>query len=260
MLSFVSLTLLFAFAGFLMMNQSLAWFSKNKVVTASGLTVSAKGTANLIIGKTVEDVQRGKLQFSVNFKEQQRTDMIAVTRDESVEGTFLKYLVNHHAVDNQTGLKKEGAEDLVFAPVPTTENELYFIDYTVYIAATIETIEVSSLEVSIVSPTTLDAGHTYLNAASIDFYLGEVSEGGYRGTVSVADSISSANAKIDLFQGNGGTIPLNTTDYITVTMRCYFDGALVGSNGRAYVNSYSVLTDGIAIGVHFAAIEVVEEE
>ena len=260
MLSFVSLTLLVAFAGFLMMNQSLAWFSKNKVVTANGLTVSAKGTVNLIIGETVEDIQRGKMQFSVNFKGKERTDMIAVTRDPSVEDTFLKYLINHHAVDNQSGLKKEGAEDLIFAPVPEEEDGLYYIDYVVYIAATLDALEVSSLEASIVSPTSLDAGHAYLNAASIDFYFGTVSEDGYRGTISVADSLKSGK-KIDLFEGNGGTIPLNTSgEYITVIMRCYFDGALTSDANRAYVNSYNVLTDGIAIGVHFAATEVVEEE
>ena len=256
MLALVSLTLLIALAGFLMMNQSLAWFSNNKTVSANGLSVSAQSTPNLIIGTEPSEIQGSREQFSVSFENEGGTDMIAVTRDGSVEDAFLKYLVNHHAVDNSTGLEN-GTEALDFAAVPTDGEGTYFVDFTVYIASTLKPLEVSSLDVSIVSPTSLATELNYLKAASIDLYLNEISNEGYCGTISVANKNT-----VDLFAGHGGEIPLNTNGYLTVIMRCYFDGALTymdGTTERAYINSYNVKTTGINLGVHFAATEAAEE-
>lgn len=260
MLSFISLTLIVAFVGFLMMNESLAWFSNNKTVSANGLSVSAQGTANLVIGKTEAEIRSGNMQFAVSFNGTSRTDMIAVTRDTSYGAPYLKYLTNHYAVDNKTGLAN-GSEALAFAAVPTTDNEQYFIDYTVYIASTKNALQVSALTVIISSPasSSLSDDYKYLNAASIDFYLGaSVTAEGYLGTLSVANPVKHNATNIDLFKGQGGTVPLNTTGSIAVTMRCYFDGALVDASGNAYINSYNVKTTGINLGVHFVATEVAE--
>ena len=264
MVLFVSITLLFAFIGFLVLNQSLAWFSENKEVTADGLSVNAKVSPNLIIAKTVDEIQSEGVQFAVNFNGTARTNMIAVTHDSAISGTQLKYLTNHHAVDNHTGLQK-GETALEFAAVPETDNEPYFIDYVVYIASAFEELEVSSLKAKIIIPEAVDSLHPYFNAASIDFYVGEVSADGYVGTTSVADSLNStARAEIDLFEGNGGTVPLNTEGHIKVIMRCYFDGALTyvdEKDGKiyAYVNSYTVKTDGVVIGVDFTATDKTEQ-
>ena len=249
MLALVSLTLLIALAGFLMMNQSLAWFSNNKTVSANGLSVSAQGTANLIIGETVEDITQGN-KFLVQF-ETSKTNMIAVTRDGSLSAPFLKYLTNHHAVAHNTGLGN-GTEELNFAAVPPDSNGPYYIDYTVYIASTEKALNVSSLVATIVSPTSLATELNYLNAASIDFYL----DGVYVKTLAVANRETES---VELLP-SGGVIPLNTNGYLTVTMRCYFDGALIDvETGKAYINSFDVKTNGITIGVHFAATEAVEE-
>ena len=84
MVLFVSITLLFAFIGFLVLNQSLAWFSENKEVTADGLSVNAKVSPNLIIAKTVDEIQSEGVQFAVNFNGTARTNMIAVTHDSAI--------------------------------------------------------------------------------------------------------------------------------------------------------------------------------
>ncbi len=256
MLSFISLTLIVAFVGFLMMNQSLAWFSNNKTVSANGLSVSAQGTANLIIGETVEDIKQGN-KFSVEF-ETSKTNMIAVTRDgsPSASAPFLKYLTNHHAVAHNTGLGN-GTEELEFAAVPLDPNGSYYIDYTVYIASTEKALNVSSLVATIVSPTSLATELNYLNAASIDFYL----DGDYVKTLAVANRETES---VDLFEGKNSqdkVIPLNTNGYLTVIMRCYFDGALIDvETGKAYINSFDVETNGINLGVKFSATEIEETQ
>ncbi len=261
MIIFVSVALLFAFVGFFFANNSLAWFSENKEATAEGLSVNAKVSPNLIIGKSEEQIKQQNILFSVDF-DTSRKDMIAVTHDDAIEGTYLKYLTNHYAVDTHTGNVKEGME-LIFAPVPTKNNEAYFIDYTVYIASAFDPLDVSSLTAEIIIPDFVDEKHPYFNAASIDFYVVEGNTNIYRGTTSVSDSIrGTAKAKIELMPG-GGTVPLNTAEngYIKVIMRCYFDGALQDPDtGNAYVNSYTVLTDGVFIGVSFTATDAAADE
>lgn len=257
MITFVAVALIFAIVGFFFADHSLAWFSENDEATAKGLSVNAKISPNLVIGKSPEQIRQENLLFSVDFEDEGRSDMIAVTHDEHVSGTFLKYLTNHYAVDNKTGNVKDGMA-LEFAPVPAENNEAYFIDYVVYIASAFDPLAVSSLTATIVIPETVDDKHPYFNAVSIDFYVcvGEVSEVSevsvdtYRGTTSVSE-----RASVELMP-DGATIPLNTEGHVKVIMRCYFDGALQDpETGDAYVNSYKVKTDSVVIGVDFTAID-----
>lgn len=252
---FALILLTIVFVGFLLSNGSLAWFAKNENVSATGFSVQVEHSPNLIIAKNVEDITNGELNFSVDFKGTARSNMIAVTRDETAPTTFLKYLSSHYAVDFNTGNVKDGYE-LEFAPVPTENNQEYFIDYTIYIASAFKPLDVQSLSASITIPSSVDNEHLYFNAASIDFYVGEVSLEGYRGTTSVA-----SGQGVDIFSGAGGRVPLNTDGYITVIMRCYFDGALQDEvSGKAYVNSEQVKVDGVAIGVNFIAVESEQQE
>lgn len=253
MLIFILASLLVTFFGFLIANDSLAWFSENKKVTAEGLSVSAKVSPNLIIAKTEDEIgAEGNILFGIDFEGTSRSDMIAVTRDEAISDTYLKYLRNHYAVDHATGVVKDGYE-LEFEPVPSENNERYFIDYVVYIASAFDPLAVDSLTAKITIPEAVGKDYPYFNAASIDFYVGEVNAEGYRGTTSVADSIGSANGSVTLLAG--GTVPLNTEGHIKVIMRCYFDGALEDGAGTAYVNSNTVKTQGVVIGVEFFATE-----
>ena len=103
-----------------------------------------------------------------------------------------------------------------------------------------------------------------MHAIRIDFYVDEVSLDGYRGTTSLADALKTENnyiyEGIELFGPEDDEIPLNTEGYITVIMRCYFDGALLDDEGNAYINSYTVLSDRVYIGVDFTVSEAATEE
>lgn len=256
MLIFITATLIVAFVGFLFANRSLAWFAINKEVEAHGFSVNTKVSSNLIIGKSVADITGPNVLFSVNFAGTARTDMIAVTHDDDAGSTNLKYLYNHYAVGHTTGLAKPGAM-LEFENVPETDNEAYFIDYVVYIASAFAPLEASALKATVVSPVKADSLYPYAMAASVDFYVGEVTDENYRGTTSLADNVNnSENESVELLLDGGETIPLAADGYLTVTMRCYFDGALTTPDGsKAYVNSYEVNTNGVVIGVEFTAIE-----
>lgn len=253
---FALILLTIVFLGFLLSNGSMAWFAKNENVSANGLSAQVESSPNLIISKDIDTITKGELNFKINFNGRAGSNMIAVTRDENIDNTFLKYLTSLYAVDFNTGNVKEGYQ-LEFAPVPKeNNNNEYFIDYTVYIASAFKPLSVQSLNASITIPSSVDAEHPYFNAASIDFYVNEVTSEGYRGTTSVASTQG-----VDIFSGAGGTVPLNTDGYITVIMRCYFDGALQdATSGNAYVNSNQVKADGVVIGVDFVAVETTQEE
>ncbi len=241
---------------FLVSNGTLAWFAKNENVNANGFSVSAKNSPNIVIAKTAEEILQGDIAFSVDFKGMARSNMVPVTRDESVSDTFLKYLVNHYAVDFNTGNAKDEKVPLEFENVPTTDNEIYFVDHVVYVASTSQALPITSLKASIVKPFEVGLDHYYFNAASIDFYVEEVSQAGYRGTTSVSKAISNQQERyVNLFP-SGGEIPFNAEGYIKIIMRCYFDGALQDEqNNRAYINSYLVKSDAISLGVEFIAEE-----
>ena len=257
----LSIVLLFSFFGFLCTSHSLAWFAANRRVEANGVSVSAKVSPNLVIYKSADEIddEDKAFQFSVDFKGAGRTNMVAVTRvsdDDVADGldnaTHLKYLENTYAVGITSGLAKDGAT-LKFTPVPENNNEEYFIDYTVYIASAGVALNASSLTATI-DPNDEET-RLFYKAVSIDFYVGTADPDGYRGTASVA----KGNA-VELLEKDT-EIPLNTEGgYITVIMRCYFDGALKYTDEntdkeRAYINSYAVDTDSVKFGVDFVATD-----
>jgi hypothetical protein len=254
-LSIVAMSLVTVTIGFLFLNDSVAWLAHSDSVAADDMSVSVRTTPNIIIGKSEAELLGETLHFSVSFEEDGVSNMIAATHDDTAADTYLKHLVSHYAVDHETGNAKDGTS-LDFEPVPLVSDKVYFVDYTVYISSTSDSLGVSSLAARIVMPTSIDDDHPYFNAASIDFYVGEVSSEGYRGTTSVADSLKGGDrSSVELLPG-GGTVPIASDGNIKVIMRCYFDGALQDAGtGHAYVNSNTVKTDGIDISVSFTAVD-----
>ena len=255
----LSIVLLFSFFGFLCTSHSLAWFAANRRVEAEGLAVSAKVSPNLIISDDPDAIAEPNFNFAVSFTAG-RENMVAVTRDGSLDAApYLKYVTNTHAVGHESGLPKDPNVPLVYETVPATENDAYFIDYTVYIASAGVALNASSLTATI-DPPEIPEGDEYLfyNAVSIDFYVGTADAAGYRGTASVANAATSVLLLEDT------EIPLNTEGgYITVIMRCYFDGALTYEETvdgktveRAYINSYTVTPNThVVFGVDFVATD-----
>ena len=259
-LAFIQLALIFCIVAFLLLNGTFAWLAVNEDVSTSGMKVDAKTTPNLVIGMTEDELSGENLQFEVSFGNVEALNMIAVTRDESIPDTYLKYLSSHYAIDHTTGNAKEGMT-LKFEPVPATSEKVYFVDYTVYIASRFDSVDASSLKASITVPDTVDSDYLYFNAASIDFYVGAVNSEGYRGTTSVSDSLSGeSESGVELFP-DGNTIPLASDGSIKVIMRCYFDGDLQDpATGHAYITSNTVKADVINIGVTFTATDTVSAQ
>ena len=258
-LACIAAALVFGLVGYILSNHAFAWFADNDEVSVNGISLSTTISPNLIIGETPEALLQETLQFAVSFDEVEASKMIAVTHDDTATGTYLKHLVNHYAVDHMTGNAK-GGMTLEFEPVPTESEEVYFVDYAVYIASAFGAVDVSSLYATISAPETVDEDHGYFNAASIDFYVGEVSRANYLGTTAVHDKLNgTGRAHVELMP-NGGRIPLASDGYVKIIMRCYFDGALQDTTGKAYVNSHTVKTDGISLGVTFTGVDAVPEE
>lgn len=254
-LLFSSVTLIIAVVGFVVANHSFAWFSNNKAVKTNGLSVNTRVSPNLIIGKTVAELTASPALRSVDFNGTAQKNMIAVTHDDAAGDTNLKYLYNNYAVNRETGLADTGAT-LIFENVPAENDGRYFTDYTVYIASAFGTLEASSLTATIVIPEAVDTLPSHFMAASIDLYVGEITDESYKGTTAVADVIGTEKKSIELLAEGGETIPLNTDGYLTVTLRCYFDGALTTPDGsKTYINSNEATTDGIVFGVEFIATE-----
>ena len=259
-MAFMLVTIVVAIGGFLIADGSLAWFSENTKNKVEGFSVTVEAVPSLIIAKTVEEIGvKNQTQLRVQFDDISATDMVAVTHDDAIADTYLKYLENHYAVDNHTGNVKPGFT-LEFSPVPTDGEGTYFVDYVVYIASAYTSFEVESLSAVIVPPAEFDGKPPHFYAASIDFYIGEVSLEGYCGTTSVAKATGEDDdGYVELL--TDGVIPLNTEGYIKVIMRCYFDGALQNEQtGDAYVNSFTVTSDGVNIGVKFLVEEAKNEE
>ena len=241
--------LCFALIASVATNFSYTWFASNSEVEGYGMSVSVRTDPDLIIAKFPEALQDEDTEFYVSFSDiGVRDEMLAATRDASASGSFLKYAEDPSMIDIKTGLGKNGSE-ISFLPVVEDQESKFYVDYTVYIASTNEAIVAKSLTVSITSPESPSV-YTH-NAASLDVYFESVSLEGYRGTLSVANG-----GEAELLGGVLDSVPGRDEGYFTVILRCYFDGALVNAeNGTAYVNSATVSTEKVGLGVSITLIE-----
>ena len=252
------LALVVATSGFIVANQSVAWFARNHTVSGSGMSVKAEVTPNLVIAKSENEIRNMLLEtadspFSVSFADSSHSDMLAATRDGLVGESYLKYIDNPIVIDFQTGKIKEGAA-ADYETVPLDANSRFYVDYTVYLASARVEMTLSSLKLKITSPAAADL--ECHKAISIDCYIGDTTESGYLGTLSLAEALSDPDAGIEILESAPYTLPINSDGYIKVIMRAYFDGALINSEtGNAYVNSASVEADNLSLGVSFVATE-----
>lgn len=253
-----------------------AWFVTTNKNYTSGMAVKTTITPNLVIASSVSELQsltESDSSFSVRFLDEAlgmkpsrhffQSDAInntypinaGSTEYVTSTDTGLVYNTNPAKVTSDKGFESSG-NILTFAAVPEYEigNKRYYVDYTVYIASTVESMSISALNASIdCSNKTKD----YLNAGSVDFYVGSVSESNYKGTLNVAgkncDNSGSALTMVDLT--GTYTVPHNTEGYITVIMRFYFDGGLEKSSNQAYVYTDGLTTADFNMTVSFNAVE-----
>ena len=237
---------------------TFAWFSMNKTVTATGMKVIATAEGSLIIkdsapaandSSVTHDFNDGSATALVPSRHVDGTTSDFTSHDAVtiVATSGLVYNNNAAEVDANTGLK-HGATDLTFAAAANGD-KTYYVDKTVYIAASGMAMEDQKLTVTISSPT----GVTNLNAAtSIDFYYTTdgtaptPSTTTFAGTLNLAGLDAATNdastAKTQVIindNGSGIAIPLaNGSAGIVVLMRIYIDGGLLKEANRAATGTY----------------------
>ena len=249
-LSIISIIL----TGFCLVTLTYSWFAFNDTVQASGMQVSVKDVESLVIAKNEQDLTNLSVdnkQYSVEFSTD-HDEMIATTHS-SDSPTFLKYTENTYDVDITTGLPKEG-KSVTLLDAPATDQ--FFFDSVVYIAAIQEEMAGYKMLATLTNST---SEQVHL-AASVDFYLTEMSNANFKGTLNLAGKDASINdgtttkTSVEILDGSSSgedLIPLNTEGYIKVIMRFYFDGALLENANKTYINTYQISTEQVALNVNF---------
>ena len=238
---------------------SLAWLSMNKETESNGMQLKVEVTPNLIIDSDTSSLQSvdGAVEsnFSVDLTAAAASLKPATHDDGSANG--LVYVVNPSAVDVSSGLVKSGSV-LTYSSATSS----HYVDFTVYIASAGAEMPGQDL-VAELKPQATIAGSSAtkqdtLDATSVDFYV--QTYGGsltYKGTLNVAgldaeeNDYTTTETAVTLVSNQ--IIPKNKDGYITVVMRCYFDGALLKSSGHAYINSALIDTNEVTLNVTFTA-------
>ena len=255
---------------------TVAWFSANSTVKANGMKVNAKAESALVIS----DALSVGTETAVNFTRAAET-LVPATHDSSValdgEITFasksgLLYNNTPNIVDAATGYATSG--DLDLQPVPDTLTP-YAVDYVVYIAAagqqkTLGAAEKLNVRLGVKKAVydnlaLEDGSYDTWNALSVDFYVSEDinNKGTYKGTLNLKKSGLGGGSEVLPYENTtpvtlldgGDIIPINkqNTDYLMITMRVYFDGALPKNEAgtQAYVYSNSIQTGDIGFDATF---------
>lgn len=251
---------------------TFAWFSMNRTVTATNMTVQATASQSLVIASELGSSGVGTLT-NVSFGTA-ATSLIPATYDSAATyTTHLKYVTNPGEINAASGLQS-GTTALVYADAINTADSVYYVDYPVFIASSGGELTSQKLNATLTQTTTLNSDT--IKATSVDFYVSRNQSsnlGTYAGTLNLAgldrstNNGSAALTTIDLLAISGDTrsIPANksTSTYLMVTMRVYFDGALLktktGVNNatadQAFVYSDSVDTTAVAFKVDFNAVD-----
>lgn len=264
---------------------TIAWFASNKNVASDGMQVNSEVTPNLVIAKTLEKLRNISLVdescFLISFETGDSKKLIPATHDWDGTETGLKYNSNPRAVSVHTGLER-GETGIGFAAVPLEQPEdlkHYYVDYVVYIASKDAPLPTSGLVVNSLEAAIEGASEdplpAYLQALSVDFYVGDVAAGNYKGTLNLANQKyenDSATESVTSVVLTNQDIPEiseqedpDASAYIKVTMRVYFDGGLREvKDGKfvdpasTYIRSSQIDTSGLKIKVGFEAPALVQ--
>ncbi len=261
---------------------SFAWFSMNKETASNGMQLKVEASPNLIIDDTatgddgiINVSGPSDANISVTFSSSAIALKLA-THDGAVGGANWTYSTGLKSVTNlnDVSIANGTATTPVYAGAvnSTSPTKNFYIDFPVYIASTGTELDIASLtaefgECTIGGSTT---ANDTLKAASIDFYAGNgditASSSTYKGTINVAGLTYSSNAEgtynasattTSVTLQTGGSVPYNQAatgvKYITVIMRCYFDGALSKQSGKTFITSASVDVSDVVLSVKFTA-------
>ena len=258
---------------------SYAWLGSNRVAEEDGVELSLDTYGNIVISNSTTEIVKADLD-SINSGSPFRLTIPSnATKysicmhdpDYTTYASGLKYVTNTEVIGISSGVST--GDTLTYAPA-VNGGETYYIDFTVYIASHTRALSSATLTASIASAIKNGSAVTSgsLMATSIDFYGNSVSSGNYLGTLNVAglnigsshndypNSYSSSDTKPSVYlvgsSSTTGSIPLNTTSYLTYVLRCYFDGALLSGAGQTYINTATLDVSKVTLNLVFTATGV----
>ncbi len=241
----------------MMSTASFAWFSINDKVDVDGMAVQATATGSLVItsGTTVNT---GATSLTTGFGLTASTATVLKPMSWVATGKLgdgndtavtpgYHFVANPTDVDPATGFAPSGKE-LKYTAV--TDGTGYYVDYIVYLAASGDKIDDSTLTANV----TFGGNSKGQRAVTVDFLVGTT----VVTAATTTDAVGTMNH--EKFARADGTstvalgtvdIPLNTEGYIPVVMRVYIDGA-AGASGEAYINNDDGSVAGVTVEVEFA--------
>lgn len=241
----------------MLIGTTMAWLAMNQQVTSNGMQLQLEVAPNLVISDSTTEIVKSDIS-SINsgspFAITQATNNTKYTpathdADYVTYSTGLKYVTNPGQISPTTGY----GTSLTFANAVNGGAGNFYIDYIVYVAAHSKEITETKLLVVIDSAMSglpaAEVASGSLMATSIDVYKDSVSSSNYLGTTNVATKSPVYCVGTAL---TTGTIPQNTSSYLTFVLRCYFDGALEsGTVGTAYINTATLDTNKVTLNVKF---------
>ena len=215
----------------------------NQDVTAEGMQVKAVASDSLVISNELAVGTAIKHTYSTSASElipatHSATFVSGPTATEANTTTGLKHVNNSEVVNASTGLAETG-KTLYFDDAINESGKLYYVDYVCYIASAGQAMNDTDLEVYLYRNGALEKDTT--RAVTVDFYFatnattgsGLAALGTFAGKLDLSnltknDAGEWASTKLTL---DVNTVPVNyqTTTYLKITMRVYFDGALTGT-------------------------------
>ena len=235
---------------------TVAWFSSNASVSATGMSVKARTDEALVIGK---DVKVGSA-ITVDLSDvNEDVSLIPITFSD---GKY-QYCSNGAEIDPLTGYRKDGAAvDLL--PTPGASNGLtgdarldYYKEFVVYLAAAGQAIDDAKLNATV----TFGTASLEQQAATVDFSV--LAATGTAVTpstqaISHEKTVNAAMSSTTITLSDTQDFPLNTSNTsVPVLMRLYIDGDLkdtVSSTtevNKAYVRSENVSLEALSVSVTF---------
>lgn len=226
----------------LLSTASYAWFSMNKTVTATGMQVKATTASSLIISGVAPDAATTttEVTFTPGF-----TTLSASTNVGWVIApeTGLAYVADQTKVNVGTGLGVEAD-----TPVTSDGAGTYYVDYTVYIAASGSVGIVTPLNVKLSLPTEEGELPAAIHGAvAVDFFVGAAAtENTFKGTIHLADR---SDETVELSEN----VPMASEGNLKVTMRVYLDGAFEDPevSGSALVRNAMANVAELVFGAEF---------
>lgn len=244
-----------------------AWFAFNDRTTSHGMDISVKCSPNLIIASSSDSFEIDTYELSKGLIPTNGTDdgefpEITATTHVNSSPTGLGYLRNSYAIDPETGvIKGSYNEQLIVDDVTVSElnGRIYYVDYKVYVASSGDEFPSDTNLVAKMINDNENMDNVF-NATSVDFYFSSDDEASFSfiGALNFAnlDYTNTGNEVEELIL-HTGSIPLYTSDYFVIIMRCYFDGNLVDpDSNHTFITSNEVNELATAENVITLGVEI----